>query len=60
MRKAADLTLKTLSKVKMFATTLACVCVCVYMCACLSTFSLSRCAPVCVSLQALEPRELWR
>lgn len=39
MRKAADLTLKTLSKVKLFATTLACVCVCVYMCACLSTFS---------------------
>lgn len=64
VRKAADLTLKTLSKVKNCEaiTTLASVCtLCSYLLVRILTgHFLCRCALVCVSLQALQPRELWQ
>lgn len=61
VRKAADLTLKTLSKVRLFVPTLTCrhVYICVYLCPITFVF-LCRCVFVCVSLQELLPRELWR
>lgn len=71
VRKAADLTLKTLSKVRIFVTRLACVYMCVSVFCVLMwitklpvpqhTFPVvSRCVLVCVSLLALQPRELWQ
>lgn len=65
VRKAADLTLKTLSKVKLFIMSglhVHSVCENIYMTKCLSpeTVSMSRCVLECVSLRAPQPRELWQ
>ena len=63
VRKAADMTLKTLSKVKLFGTIMGFVFIFVIVCVHMrdpGCLPVSRCVLVCVSLQAPQPRGLWR